>query len=155
VRRHLWKGKAMSVIYGGWGDDEIFGDIEDDIIVGFAGNDILFGLEGNDTLVGWEGNDYLSGGSGNDLFRGGQGADVLSGGRGNDTAEYGVSRTGVIVNLLTGTGSSGEAQGDRLLSIENVTGSPLGDVLIGNDDANVLDGWVGNDFLSGVPAMTC
>ena len=139
----------MSVIYGGDGDDELFGTDDDDVIVGFAGSDILFGGDGNDTLVGWQGNDYLRGGGGNDLFRGGTGADFLYGDSGIDTAEYGASRSGVIVNLSTGTGSSGDAQGDHLFGIENVSGSAYADALIGNDAANMLDGWVGNDLLAG------
>jgi hypothetical protein len=53
-------------------------------------------------------------------------------GRGNDTASYAGSTAGVVVNLVSGTVSGGDAQGDTLLSIESVGGSALADTLTGN-----------------------
>ena len=42
------------------------------------------------------------------------GADTLIGGAGTDFADYSASLTGVDVNLATGTGLGGDAQGDTL-----------------------------------------
>ena len=51
------------------------------------------------------------------------------------------------MNLVTGKGSGGHAQGDTLLEIENLVGSAFADTLIGDGEANVLDGGAGNDTL--------
>ncbi|HEY9346300.1 MAG TPA: M10 family metallopeptidase C-terminal domain-containing protein, partial [Inquilinus sp.] len=117
-----------------------------------AGNDVLAtGVDGviADTLSGEAGNDQLDGGAGNDVLRGGAGADLLVGGAGTDTASYYSGATGVLVSLVSGNCSGGEAQGDTLSGIENVSGSQGNDSLFGNSGANVLQGWNGNDALIG------
>jgi Ca2+-binding RTX toxin-like protein len=119
---------------------------------GGAGDDVLAtGVDGvvADTLSGEAGNDQLDGGVGDDVLRGGAGADVLAGAGGTDTASYYSGTTGVLVSLLSGTGSGGEAQGDTLSGIENLSGSQGNDSLYGNAGANVLQGWNGNDLLVG------
>ena len=98
-----------------------------------------------DVLRGFGGNDLLFGGSGNDTLDGGAGADALVGGPGTDTADYSSSAAGVTVNLLTGLGSGGDAQGDVLTGIENVIGSAQDDTLAGGGGANALAGGLGND----------
>jgi Ca2+-binding RTX toxin-like protein len=98
-----------------------------------------------DVLRGLGGNDMLFGGSGNDTLDGGTGADTLVGGLGTDTADYSLSAAGVTVNLLTGVGSGGDAQGDMLTGIENIIGSAHDDVLAGDGGANVFAGGSGND----------
>ena len=102
-----------------------------------------------DVLRGLGGNDMLFGGSGNDTLDGGAGADVLIGGDGTDTADYSLSAAGVTVSLLTGLGAGGDAQGDTLGGIENITGSAQADTLTGDGAANTLDGGSGNDTLIG------
>ena len=87
---------------------------------------ISFGEAGNDTLLGGAADDFLVGGAG---------ADTLGGGVGNDTADYSASALGVTVNLATGLGSGGDAQGDALVSIENVIGSAFNDVIVGKANA--------------------
>jgi serralysin len=62
---------------------------------------------------------------------------------------YCESGKGVAVSLLTGLGMKGDAEGDVLTDIENLTGSHHNDILSGDDDANVLDGMAGNDTLKG------
>ncbi|WP_052710384.1 beta strand repeat-containing protein [Azospirillum thiophilum] len=107
---------------------------------------------GNDLanrLAGAGGDDSLSGGAGNDTLIGGAGADTLDGGTGTDTASYATAAAGVVVDLASGTGTAGEAAGDVLLSIENLTGSGYADTLTGDGGANLLDGGAGNDSLSG------
>ena len=157
-------------------DDRMIGDSADnkfvgrdgnDYLSGGAGNDLLIGCKGDDALEGDDGNDVLRGGKGNDFLEGGKGADVLNGGKGDDWADYVRSDQGVTVNLVTGKGSGGDAEGDRLISIERVYGSHHQDTLIGNSSANwlygadgadtlmggkgddVLDGGAGNDVLEG------
>ena len=44
---------------------------------------------------------------------------------------------------------------DTLISIENVVGTSHNDVLIGNADANRLEGSGGKDVLPAPPATTC
>jgi len=53
------------------------------------------------------------------------------------------------VSLTTGQGSGGDAQGDTLATIENLTGSAFNDYLTGSSAANTLVGLNGNDTLSG------
>ncbi|MBP2233286.1 VCBS repeat-containing protein [Azospirillum agricola] len=100
-------------------------------------------------LTGAGGDDSLSGYAGNDTLVGGFGADTLDGGTGTDTASYAAAAAGVVVDLASGTGTAGEAAGDLLLSIENLTGSGFADTLSGDGTANRLDGGAGNDLLSG------
>lgn len=104
---------------------------------------------GDDTIYGWGGNDIISGLGGNDGLVGGLGADYLNGGSGTDTAYYGDSSEAVLVTLESGQGYGGTAEGDTLVSIENLIGSAYGDSLYGNDGSNVLDGAGGNDTLKG------
>jgi Ca2+-binding RTX toxin-like protein len=46
-------------------------------------------------------------------------------------------------------GFFGSASGDTLFGIENLNGSNFGDTLYGNDLANTLNGFGGNDRLFG------
>jgi glucose/arabinose dehydrogenase len=103
-----------------------------------------------DVLRGMDGNDMLFGGSGNDTLDGGPGADVLIGGAGIDTADYSSSTAAVNVNLQTGRGTGGDAQGDILGGIENVIGSAFNDTLTGNSGNNTLVGGGGNDTIDGM-----
>jgi Ca2+-binding RTX toxin-like protein len=100
---------------------------------------LLFGTNSLDTILGFDGNDTLVGGAGGDL---------LDGGTGIDTANYATSAAAVQVDLL-GVNTGGAAQGDILVSIENVTGSIFGDRIKGNGGGNVLTGLGGNDTLEG------
>ncbi|MGI9366862.1 MAG: calcium-binding protein, partial [Rhizobiaceae bacterium] len=59
------------------------------------------------------------------------------------------SNEGVFVNLTTGKGSGGHAEGDELAKIEYVYGSFFDDVLFGNDAVNRLVGDLGDDALYG------
>jgi Ca2+-binding RTX toxin-like protein len=127
----------------------INGTSGNDTLTGTATADSISGQGGNDTLFGGGGNDSLFGGSNSDLLEGGAGADTLDGGSGNDTASYASSGAAVIVSLLTNTGSGGDAQGDVLNSIENLTGSAFNDSLTGNGSANILTGGDGSDGLFG------
>lgn len=120
-----------------------------DVLTGTAGANTFNGQGGNDVLAGAGGNDILLGGASDDILTGGEGADSLQGGSGIDTASYSLSALGVTVNLTTGAGSLGDAQGDTLSGIENLIGSALGDIFTGNLDGNRLEGMGGDDDLAG------
>jgi Ca2+-binding RTX toxin-like protein len=115
-----------------------------DVIDPIAGvtnvSDMIFGFGGNDTIYAMGGNDVLNGGAG---------ADYLHGMDGNDWASYRGSAAGVYVNLATGYARGGDAEGDTLVSIENLEGSEHDDVLIGGDGINSLLGMGGRDLLMG------
>jgi Ca2+-binding RTX toxin-like protein len=129
--------------------ENLTGSVHNDILTGDAGANVLNGLQGNDTLKGGGGADSLYGGADNDMLKGGSGADLLHGGSGNDTASYSGSGAGVNVSLHHDYASGGDAEGDELTSIENLTGSTHADDLRGNDLANVLNGNDGGDMLKG------
>jgi Ca2+-binding RTX toxin-like protein len=137
------------MIRGSAADNQLEGFFGNDTLEGRGGNDVLIGLEGDDTLLGGLGNDHLLGGDQNDTLFGDQGLDLLDGGAGVDTAIYLGSSSAVNVDLGSAIGIGGDAHADVLLSIENVTGSTFGDVLIGSEVANVLAGNSGNDALAG------
>ncbi|KAA3498698.1 tandem-95 repeat protein [Rhizobium rhizogenes] len=120
--------------------DQLGGDSSDNALEGRAGHDILEGRGGNDTLRGGDGDDVLFGGAG---------ADILDGGAGSDTADYSFGSVGVSISLGAGTAHGGDAQGDVLTSIENLTGTDADDTLEGNGEANILSGGRANDILIG------
>jgi len=90
----------------------------------------------------------IIGNDGNNILAGLVGADALDGGLGIDTATYAASSAAVNISLMTGIGAGGDAEGDTLTAIENLTGSGLGDTLEGNAGNNVLVGGVGIDTVS-------
>jgi Ca2+-binding RTX toxin-like protein len=106
----------------------------------------------SDVIVGNAGADLIKGGGGHDAIKGGGGADFIDGGSGIDTAYYDDSSVGVTVNISTGTGKYGTAEGDTLVDIENLFGSAYNDRLIGNSGENRLEGAGGNDTLKGIGA---
>lgn len=113
---------------------------------GDAQGDTLTGIE---RLIGSAGDDTLSGSAGNDTIIGGAGADVLVGNGGIDTVDYSGSSAAVNVDLGSGTGLGGDAQGDTLAGFTNVIGSAFNDTLVGNSGVNVLSGGNGDDTLQG------
>jgi Ca2+-binding RTX toxin-like protein len=163
---HLYGGDGVDSIFGGDDNDHLYGEGNTDYLWGDDGSDYLYGGGGNyydfldggngdDHLYGGGGGDQLYGGDGNDWLHGGDGADSLDGGDGvdsifGDTAAYGDSDAAVLVSLVTGRGFGGDAEGDTLVNIENLSGSTgFGDWLIGDDHNNVLSGLGGDDTLWG------
>src|SRR5919106_477812 len=155
-------GGGPEIEMGGGGDDVVDGDAGNDLLEGGAGDDTasFFGappvtaslasgsatgdgtdtlsgfenLEGGahgDALTGHEGANVLTGRGGPDTLAGGAGNDDLVGGDGNDTASFTGSGAPVSVNIGAGT-ATGEGT-DSLVGIENATGGPAGDTLVGND----------------------
>lgn len=123
---------------GGDAQGDMFKSIEN--VTGSALADIL---RGDDAV------NILQGGKGYDLLEGRGGADVLDGGEGIDTVTYALSKVGVDIDMKRATQLGGEAQGDTLKSIENVTGSSFADFLRGDDALNILQGGKGNDVIEG------
>ena len=107
------------------------------------------GTNGGDSLYGGAAADVINGLNGNDTLKGFGGADRLDGGAGIDTVFYGDSSAGVGINLATGRGVGGSAEGDTLISVENVFGSNFNDTLTGTSGANELHGQDGNDVIKG------
>ena len=149
---------AIERVVGSAFDDAITGTAAGDMILGGAGADVLSGQGGDDVLEGGSGDDRLLGGAGVDTLRGGEGndtlaggadADVLAGGSGLDTADYSASADAVRIDLNDGIGHGGDAEGDTLSGIEDLTGSAGNDRLAGDGNANVLTGGAGDDYLTG------
>lgn len=130
-------------------DSVIEGTRQGETLRGTSTDDLILGRGGNDRLIGFADGDTLRGQAGSDVLDGRQGADRLIGGRGSDTAFYGASRQGVDVDLADERQAGGHAQGDQLVSVENVVGSGAADLLRGNGKANMLDGRNGDDTIVG------
>ena len=160
--------RGNDMLIGGAGDDmtpmmDTTDDMTDDMADAMTMMGGLYGGPGNDTLVG------------------GMGADMLDGGSGNDTADYsdsemdvGGTEMGVTVNLgadfalvdddgtdttddqgesVMGRADQGDAEGDMLVSIENVIGSEDGNnYLTGDRHNNMLEG--GDGETSGAATIT-
>ncbi|MEI6640765.1 MAG: calcium-binding protein [Novosphingobium sp.] len=118
----------------------------DDVAFALGGADRMFGNGGNDTLLGGAGNDSLFGGAGDDILDGGTGANLLNGGTGSDTVSY-VSASGAQTIDLRQT--TAQTNGDRLVGIENLTGSDFDDVFTAGRAASILLGGGGDDTLVG------
>jgi len=149
---------SAGVGVGGEAEGDTYASIENlagtsfaDALVGNDGNNTLYGRSGDDFLDGGDGPDMLWGGLGNDMLKGGGGADWLGGDEGIDTVSYYESPEGVTVLLnVNGVGGAGgDAEGDILGDIENLTGSTYADTLGGDDGVNQLMGMDGNDTLKG------
>ena len=140
VRVQLGHGTAS----GGHAEGDTFQDIE--VVVGSEHADALWGSDSGDTLDGGGGDDWLAGANGSDVLiggdgadrlRGGAGADELNGGAGRDTVSYNTSDTGVRIDLSTGTGSGGHAEGDAIRNVEKASGSEHADTLVAGNDSTV------------------
>ena len=120
---------------------------------GHATSDTLISIEGivgsryNDTFIGSAGNDYFEGGLGNDSFVSSLGADTMIGGDGIDTLDYSQSNAGVNVNLVTGEGQGGHAEGDIVSGFEMITGSAYSDTIIGTSANETIIGGAGADYM--------
>ncbi|MGR3592192.1 MAG: malectin domain-containing carbohydrate-binding protein [Limimaricola soesokkakensis] len=149
-------GKGADKFVGGKGFDTLdYSDSAKGVTVnlqkgvakgGDARGDKFKSMEG---VIGSDENDKLLGSKAGNVLIGGAGADVLNGRGGKDWADYSGSEAGVTVNLATRSGVGGDAEGDRLLKIENVHGSTMKDTLIGDGGKNVLVGDDGRDKLTG------
>ena len=149
-------GPGSDLIHGGRGNDEVDGGAGDeDRVVGDLGDDKVMGGSGHrDEAAGALGIDIVNGGPGNeDLVHGDYGWDRMSGGAGGDdiasfaTKVAGGKGDGVWVSLARHR-ALGDGH-DKLFGFEDVEGSAFRDTLIGNRQANVIDGGLGYDKLVG------
>lgn len=151
ILNNLLRGEAAGANQGG--NDTLFGDEGDDTLYGGLGNDSLSGVEDDDQMFGDAGEDTLYGGLGYDTLHGGVGADSLSGGAdGRDMASYAGSSTGVRVDLTYGditTGRSGDAEGDRISGISDLTGSDFADIFVDTVKETISFGYNANRFFGG------
>ncbi|MDO6504787.1 putative Ig domain-containing protein [Shimia thalassica] len=108
------------------------------------------GTDEDDNLsAGTEFRDTYRGFGGDDYFESSADVDLYDGGAGTDGVDYSGSDAGVSINLETFQSQGGHAQGDILVSIEEITGSTHNDTLVGDVYDNTLDGGVGDDTLDG------
>ncbi len=103
-------------------------------VVGTTGDDIQAGTFRRETMIGL---------AGNDIFAGSAGADIIDGGAGTDLVDYSASLAAVTVDLGTGTGNGGDAEGDQFVAVESALGSAFSDNIIGTDGGDTLDGGSG------------
>ncbi len=152
------------MLLGGNNADELTaGNETDDTLVDGPGNDVLHGLAGDDGLVNNQGRDELFAEAGNDLFlsvvvcEG----DLINGGPGRDNSSWAKfdgdglpNEPGIEARLdqgragRPGGGGEPECAGkpfDSLEEIEDLEGSSLPDVLIGDAGENQLLGHQGAD----------
>jgi serralysin len=128
--------------------------------VGGAGNDTITGNTANNALYGGGGNDTLNGLGGDDILDGGAGADTLNGGDGNDTLYVRSAQTTIIAsngldslivfleNYTLPAGFAVAFQASAV-SIFNLYGTGVDNLLYGNEFDNYLYGQDGNDQLNG------
>lgn len=133
------------------GDDTAIGGGGNDIILFGGGNKLIDAGDGDDRIV-WQffvpGFTFkIDGGAGDDTLLASAGADRFDGGDGDDFVDYS-SFGDIRVDLAAGIFKGGAA-GDRLVNVEDIFGSLFGDVIIGTDAANELNGYNGADLLIG------
>jgi Ca2+-binding RTX toxin-like protein len=150
------------ILFSGTADFVGTGNALNNRITGADMWDTLLGLGGNDILIGLAGVDRLEGGTGNDTLIGGIEGDTLIGGDDIDTVSYATSGVGVkaafeaasvdnnlFFEFISAGFTGGDAAGDIVTEMENITGSGFADTLIGNLGVNTLNGGAGNDRLFG------
>ena len=140
-------GDILDDTYSGF--EGLIGSSNNDFLAGDNGLNGLDGGDGDDQLFGLGGLDYLIGGNGDDTLNGGNGSDWLFGDAGDDWASYKVLGGAVTASLANPGSNSGQAQGDRYFSIENLEGSLRADRLTGDAGSNKLAGLAGADTLNG------
>jgi Ca2+-binding RTX toxin-like protein len=132
----------------GQGTDE-FDDFEN--ITGTNGDDSIYGDDGANVVNALDGDDTMLGNGGPDFFLAAGGNDTVNGGPAPDIIDFFFSGAPgpVTVDLTAGT-ATGQGN-DVLISIEGAGGSEFDDSLTGENSANGLFGFGGNDLLSGGP----
>jgi hypothetical protein len=140
---------AIGAIQGGSGDDVLDAGATVRSITGEGGDDTLVGGPQTDYLLGGDGDDTIAAGEGDDRIAGGAGADVLGGGPGRDEVSYGGAQP-LRLSIGDGPNDGAAGEGDDIREdVEDLTGGQGSDVLIGDDDANRLIAYGGQDVLRG------
>ncbi|WP_052261959.1 calcium-binding protein [Leisingera sp. ANG-M1] len=128
-------GPGLDILLGEAGQDELSGGEFHDILLGGDGADLLNGDGGKDILFGGSGDDTVLGGDWDDVISGGEGSDHLSGGRGNDNI-FGVQVVPEPEVSDLQELRDGEESAANLFALE------------ADDEADVLDGGDGHDYLA-------
>ncbi|CAA7627205.1 calcium-binding protein [Magnetospirillum sp. UT-4] len=102
-----------------------------------------------DTLLGDDYDNRMEGGGGLDLLGGGLGDDILDGGADGAYATWAGSAGAVTVDLAAGTAEEWDGGADTLIGIVGAVGTAFGDILLGDGEANRLEGGDGADRLEG------
>ena len=159
---------GSDLLFPGAGEDDVQGGGGFDFISFDGGCFVTVDLgagtatgEGDDTVEDVEGafgsdcEDTLIGDGGDNAFVGGPGDDTIDGAGGEDTAIYLFTLGPVVANLETGIARGEDRLGrpgpgaDGLADIENLWGSSLGDLLVGDGEDNDLLGLWGRDSITG------
>lgn len=143
-----------NIIKLGLGNDTYIGrgfgnfstDLIDQVFAG-AGNDRIAVETAQSVYFGQSGNDSFFSAGKRNTFNGGTGTDSISYAPRDD--DFSQGGEGVTINLAQGFAETGPISRERLISIENATGSGAGDALIGSAGANRLEGAGGFDDLQG------
>ncbi|MEO1637711.1 MAG: hypothetical protein AAFU41_00515, partial [Pseudomonadota bacterium] len=114
-----------------------------------GGNRTLNGTPLADLLLGGPEADTILAGGGDDTLIGFGGKDILDGGDGIDTVDYAPEATDFIRVYLDPTHPDAANATDTLINIENVVGGAFADFILGDDNANRLNGGKGSDVLHG------
>ena len=118
-----------------------------------SSNDIIEGRGGDDMLqvgAALTGGGTIDGGSGIDMLQLMTG--YLTDANGDGIAEVLDTGVGMSVNLSLASNqlvNDGLGHSATIVNVENLGGTAFDDILVGNGDANVLNGGLGNDTLSG------
>ncbi|GEM_PF-5033993 len=155
-------GTGADSMNGGTGNDSYYVDNAGDLVVENkgGGTDTVYSALSNYTLtaeiengsITHTGKANLTGNALNNTLFAGVGDNVIDGGAGIDIVSYANANKAVAINLALAatviqvTGGSGN---DKLINIENLTGSKFADKLTGSSLANVMNGGAGNDTVSG------
>ncbi|MDQ0423557.1 Ca2+-binding RTX toxin-like protein [Peteryoungia aggregata LMG 23059] len=163
---NLWGNGGNDVLLGGNGDDRLYAGSGTDVLDGGAGQDLVSYVNASavtiNTKTGVHAGDAagdvfydietFAGSNQDDIFISGDAADSFNGLGGFDTVDYSGSWSGVNVDLVNGTGTGGDAEGDSYSRIDQVIGSQYDDVLSApgrnnnNDEPDiVLAGGMGDD----------
>jgi Ca2+-binding RTX toxin-like protein/subtilisin family serine protease len=140
--------------------ENLLGGALNDTLIGNSNANIISGNAGSDTIVGGVGNDTLIGGAGNDFYQftadSALGTDTIDeAGGGVDTLDFS-STTTLAVTVNTGLATIQSVNSNLSLilgsasTIENITGTPLNDTLLGNSLANTILAGDGDDTLTGL-----
>ena len=118
--------------------DSVAGLYSDDPYRASDHNPVLIGLnlgeEQVSNMIGTPNDDNLLGTDDNDVIAGTSGNDVVDGGLGSDTMDYSLETAPVNVILYGQQATGASINEDRLISIENIIGTALGDTVLGNDE---------------------
>lgn len=116
-------------------------------------------MESVENITGTSHADWFTGSDRSEIFRGlggrdqfvgtNAGFDLYDGGTGHDHLTYQGAATGIQASLLRQRGFAGDAAGDRIRNIEDLTGSAHDDILWGDHGVNWLSAGWGDDILIG------